>query len=735
MYIILVAVMLFMLMGLIVLVIGLGAIGTNKTRLQNAANSGALSALEAYINSADPVYQTRADAALLRTNQILSLNKMPGTADPLGDLDLANSGGAEEGGFLEFGMWYAKDPDPSTPTTPCGGVFPCFEPDHNYSQSPPPNINAARVFVKNQSANPLVIKLAGLIGRSNFFLSSNSTAALAPRCVAYLMDVSGSSKYETHPPGTTITLNPCNFPGDPPSCSSPQCDSQCNPNDCSQCINWQWNPAKYFPNDSQHPDHIGHAAFRQSSILPSGVPVDCTDPDAYSNSEVWAWCNYERDPRGGVIPTFPFRHNHWDYDIASAAETSPFGPVYIDKLWIPGVYEGPQPLVRNFLAFNAGLRFVDATQSPGDLSVVMAFTSDIRDRFPDPAQQGYELTNDLGFLIQLTNVENRGVTDATHSPIAGMPEIHPNFVDRGWFPISGDSSTNLVKSIYVAAQALHSECLPTARKAIVLATDGVSTCSVTNDSNPLPVCGKTWPNYLTAENQLLNTDIYGGPPHIPFIRQLLTDWEIAFTALLDSAGVRPNFYNIRTNASGCVYPSGPGAQPTDPKCFLSYEQARAQGFGGIGDPLSFFDYSFDVPSQYGTNTEENAYLYFGQPGVIFGRPMGVLGKMAIMTGGFMCGLLPTAPVGAYVDFYNDRNGAGCDQPCDTLHYKCSPCVLDGASGYRTPTCEPTGGIPCSLTNAQVWAPEYLSKSEQAARCAQMTVGLNPFTLVARDTDL
>lgn len=719
-YIILVAVMLFMLMGLIVLVIGLGAIGTNKTRLQNAANSAALSALEAYIN-ADPLlvsYGQRADAALLRTNKMLGVNKMPGTAADLGNLELAPTLG--DGGTLELGMWYAKNPDPGNPPCP---DFPCFVPNHDYGLSPPPDINAARVFVRNQSNNPLIINLAGIIGRSNFFLSSNSTAALAPRCIAYVMDISGSSKYETHPHGAQVTLNPCNFPGDPPSCSLNNCDPQCNPNDCPQCIDWQRDPAKYFP-DSLFPANVGLVAFRANTVQ----GIDCSDPGIYgSSSEISNWCNYERDPRGGFVPPFPFRHNRNDY---GTAESSPHGPVFFDKLWIQNVYEGPQPLVRNFLGFNAGLRFVEATQSPGDLSVVMAFTDDIRDRFPDPQQGQGELTPDLGFLIQLTNVENRGITDAFHVPISGKPEIHPNFIDRGWFPapwVSGGSHTNIVKALYVAASALHSECLPTSRKAIILASDGVSTCSVTNDSNPLPVCEKNWGRYLIAENQLLNTDIY---TTIPFITQLLSDWEIALTALVDSAGVRPNFYNIRTNAQGCNYTSDPNDQPTDPKCFMTYEQARASGFGGLGDPHSFFHYSWE-----GAPSEQDAYLQFGQPGVVFSRPMGVLGKMAIMTGGFMCGLLERGPANAYVDFYGDRGPHLCDDPnCDTNQYKCSPCVLDGTSGLRKFSCDPPT-IPCDFTHAQTIAPQFLSKSEQAARCAQMTAGLNPFTLVARDTDL
>lgn len=718
--------MLFMLMGLIVLVIGLGAIGTNKTRLQNAANSAALAALEGYVN-ADPsllTFSDKANAAILRANAILSKNSMPGAGRDLGELGLFPAGGA--GGLVEFGMWFTKAPDPLNPTNHCSGDYPCFE---TYNPPNVADVNSARVLVHNQADNPLIVSIAGIIGRSNFFLSANSTAALAPRCVAYLMDVSGSAQYETHP-GANSVVNRCN-----PAvggCGDAMCDATCRPFLCDQCYP-NGDPFKFYPPD---PENVGLGFLRQSEVQPGGTDINCSNIGVFGSSDAHAWCNYFRDPRPGA-PVLPFRHNRHDYDVETAKIDGVLQPILVDKLFVPGVYEGPQPLTRNFLAFNTGLRYVESTSSPGDLSVVMAFTSNIRDRYPDPAIAGQgELTKDMGFLIQLTNLENRGMKKWDGDTAGLAPEIHPNFIDRGWFPVpvlDGDA-TNLVKALHVAANALHSECLPTSRKAIVLATDGVSTCSVTNDPNPQPVCATSYANYLTAENQLLNTDIYTGTPRIPNIRQLLASWEISLTSLVDSIGVRPNFYSVRTNASGCIYPVGTGPQPTDPKCFLTYEQARAIGYGGAGDPLSFFDYSSYVPPGLGPNTEDNAYANFGQSGVVFGRPIGVLGKMAIETGGFMCGLLPTASVGFYEDFAGDRNGAACDAPCDSVNYKCSPCTLKGNSGYRAPTCDPEHGIPCTLANAQVWAPEYLPKSEQAARCVRNTVGLNPFTLVARDLD-
>lgn len=743
-YIVLVAMMLFMLMGLIVLVIGLGAIGTNKTRLQNAANSAALAALEGYVNAPASAtnHDLKAAHSLSRTNAILGKNTMPGTARELGDLGLHPLSGP--GGELEFGMWFSKDPDPLTPGTPCL-EYPCFR---TYNEPDFVDVNAARVNVHNQSDNPLIVAMAGIIGRSSFFLESNATAALAPRCVGYLMDVSGSAQYETHPrPSAPPTeqvapFNPCYS-----SCGGICEAGTCKPPLCEQCLDHpphpRGDPLRYYP------DYVaanaGVAFLRQNQVQPGGINIDCREIGNYTSSEAFHWCNYFRSPRfEAPAPGMPFRHNRNDYESERANIEGTAIDVLVDKLYEPGVYEGPQPLTRNFLAFNAGLRYVESTSSPGDLSVVMAFTSSIRDRYPDPAVPGQgELTKDMGFLIQLTNVENRGMKRWDGDTTGLPPEIHPNFIDRGWFPVSvaNGSQTNLVKALEVTANALHSECLPTSRKAIVLATDGVSSCFVTDEPNPQPVCPSipAYATYQTAESQLLTTDIYSGAPGIPNIKQLLKDWEISLTALVDSSGVRPNFYSIRTNASGCSY-GGLGANPSDPKCFVSYEQARALGYGGLGDPLSYFDFSSYVPPAL-ANTEENAYLNFGQPGVIFGRPIGALGKIAIETGGFMCGLLGVAPVGAYVDFYGDRkdssgNTVACDATnCDTSQYQCSPCVLNGGSTYRAVTCDPQGGIPCGAANVQLWSTEYLPKSEQAARCVRNTVGLNPFTLVAKDTEL
>ncbi len=745
-YIVLVAVMLFMLIGLVVLVIGLGAIGTNKTRLQNAANAAALAALEGYLN-ADPSYTSydaKAGAAVARANKLMTVNRMTGTSRDLGELVHGNpTSGSVNGpaGHINFGMWFAKPVDPLNPNNHCGGVYPCFE---DYNGTLIRDVNAARVSVNNQSDNPLVIGLAGLLGQQNFFLSSVATAALSPRCVAYLMDVSGSSQYETAP-GADGVFNMCNptlpsgqFPG--AGCGHPSCNASCMPLDCDHCYpsppNPPGDPIIYYPDTL--PANVGYGFLRGDNV----AGLNCASISSFTSPEARFWCNYERDLRGGAPTTAGFRHNRNDYRLMGTKMGNPSGPlmsVQVDTLYVDGLYNGPQPLTRNFLAFNAGLRLVNSASSPGDLSVVMAFTRDIRDRYPDPVEDGKELTKDLGFLIQLTNVNNRGLRDWQGVVVPGMGEVHPNFIDRGWFPlpsIPGGDETNLVLALNTAAEALHSTCLPTSRKAIVMATDGVSTCSVTNTDPLQPDCANSYAKYLQAEGQLLTDDLYSGSPRKPSILERLTDWEISLTALVDSEGVGPNFYNIRSNASGCIYPPNSSDEPTDPKCFLSYEEARAHGFGGLGNPYSFYDYSSSVPPALGANTEDNAYQNFGKQYVRFGRPVGALGRLSIQTGGFMCGLLPLHPAGAgvYIEYPpGNRNGVACDQTCTpTPQYPCLPCILPG--NLRSHSCDPENGLPCDHSNAQVYSPVLLSKSEQAAQCVQNTVGLNPFTLVASDSD-
>jgi hypothetical protein len=777
-YIVLLALLLFVLLGLVALALGLGMLGTSKTRLQNAANLAALAALERF--SAQPLndpYVLRANNALQRANEILVANTMPGVAANLGNLvHHGETEGTTTGGVITFGNWHSRPPVGGAPD-PCAtyGGTPCFVPNDDITTSPLPTtrVTAVRIEAHNPSGSPMIWELGRFLGKTRLSYWSTATATLAPRCTAYLMDVGDSISWETHPkyspnqiPALTENAppkprnHPCLSAGGP---LGSQCSPGCTPSGCNptnpdeyQCfagcnpiffINaFPSAPVGLPPIPPIQPINFGVGAFRANYAPTHSACGDLNTFQSFLTKEQLYWCNYPRadDPRGpqyrSVAPdTLPFRHYQTDYE----AEASPIwgvgdGQVLVDKLSVPGpagssepFYDGPQPYTRNFLAFNAGLRQVQSTSVGGDVSMIMVFTGVIRDTVPATG-----FSSDLGYLIQLTNLDNRGKRDYLGNQVT--PEIHPNFVDRGWAPYPGegfDSRSGIGPALFEAAERLHSECPAASKKAILLASDGLA--NVRYDPIPVPVGVNTYLDYTAAKEQILTTPM-SGPGGIvkPPILQLLKEYEISLSMIMDGSHVNPNFRNVASEntSAGCppasAWSATTGFGTDNPKCYYSFQEAFANGYGGQRSTFPLFDWKNYNGTVVATDPDEAFKNAGSEPGWAFGDPMGLWSDVSLETGGFFCPLLPTKPgvitgnptVDDYIDFFNDRAGARCDQPCTNPAVACSPCVLK--SRFRNP-----GG---GDLNVQKYSPEYLSKGEQAARCARFTVGLNPFTLVEKD---
>lgn len=747
-YVVLFALLLFVLLGLVALALGLGMLGTSKTRLQNAVNLAALAAIEKFssLPSTD-TYVSRADAALQRASDILGANTMPGVSHSLGGLKHRGQPDSE-GGILTLGNWYTKKPTGSNPCGAAINAYPCFVPNPNPSTGVPATtrVNAIRIDAHNQSGNPLIFRFAKFLGKDTFILWSHAIASIVPRCTAYLMDVGQSMTWETHPRYLSGPSNPIDNPcivgnacsaGGPPNCPSGYA-SGCNPATDFNCFAG-CNPAKYLDSATQ-PINVGLGAFR-AQFTPTHLQCAFPAP-ASPEKEYYYWCNYPRldDPRGGAFqsrssePTSPvFPHYQADYELENSVMAGVQGQAWIDKLYIPPsffgddpMYDGPQPYSRSFLAFNAGLRQVQSTTVGGDVSMVSVFTGIMRDRVPATG-----FTPDLGYLVQLTNLDNRGKRRWNGTSVS--PEIHPNFVDRGWEPYPGngaDARSGLLPAIYQAAQDLYQDCPAGSKKSIILATDGILNCYFT--AIPNSDCLNTFPYYQLARNQVLDTPIplSGGGTKPPLL-QMLKEYEVSLSVVLDGAHVNPNFMNIANPTCG-AWQAGVGFGTDDPRCYYSMQEAFARGYSGYPDPGTGPIVDWNSYDNTGTPTSATTAFYkAGEPGWSFGEANGVWARVALETGGYFCPLLSVrrdpgtgAPlVSDYVDFANDRGGAACDQACPT-GVPCSPCVLKSA--YRNPT----PGL-----NAQSAATEFMSKGEQAARCARNTVGLNPFTLVEKDNFL
>ncbi|RIL03484.1 MAG: hypothetical protein DCC75_12920, partial [Proteobacteria bacterium] len=282
------------------------------------------------------------------------------------------------------------------------------------------------------------------------------------------------------------------------------------------------------------------------------------------------------------------------------------------------------------------------------------------------------LTSNLGYLIQITNYDNL------------LSDVTPNFASHGWYalvPYGNDpvlnsqfnSASNLVEILDETIEELATQCAPHSKKQIIMATDGMMTCTYqTHDEDGIRYPDGAGPrdcdsqtmqegfdNYLLAEKQLLHGSFpeptgWGGVPAVdyPSILERLLQHEIALTVLLSGKYVRPNFLNIEDLNPPEPAPLGP------PTPLLDYLSAMALGFGSFGTPPppgtnyltgDFFDVAPGCPSTVANCTDEVALEFHRSPGFEFARVNGTLGRLATLSGGLWCPLMPRDPTGTYAN--------------------------------------------------------------------------------------
>jgi hypothetical protein len=383
-------------------------------------------------------------------------------------------------------------------------------------------------------------------------------------------------------------------------------------------------------------------------------------------------------------------------------ERTPYGRMLIDKC------RDPEPLSSFLLGFNAGVRMLERQRTAAD-RVRMSIFRGKGTTAPFPAPPEY-FTTDPSIMVQLTNALNRGKI-ATQYSFGGTPsyssqEVHPNFIDLGWFPIMQRGSqpdnllevgTNIVGAIKDAMDALanSAQCPSGAQKSIIIATDGVSTCY---DQAGTPLCGTAYSFFQTAETQLISG--------ASSLLAQLKERKIAVTTLLAGSDAQPHFVDRMNNGS-----------------FLGYREAVSVGYRGLidlGGGLFSGDSSMNGqllvdsrPSCAGfpgnlcpgaTEVERDSYAFTnlnGSQGTFLRRANGVLAHLSIETGGVFCPLLPQGNSSQYED--HDSN------PATPLRLKDSERI--------------SGGIRTIAESA-------VSPGEIAAECVRQTLGGNPFTLVS-----
>ncbi|RIL08435.1 MAG: hypothetical protein DCC75_08935, partial [Proteobacteria bacterium] len=716
------------LLGFAALVVELGKVRLFHSQAQSVANAMALAILQRSVSAKGS--GTRLNQTLERGRQILRENDLaflgPGPQDINynGIASQAAETGSSVVGSFRLGMMYQRDTvssDAEGDSSICNGRFPCFI----YNPTPPSDnaeLNAAQVTLKVSDASPVLTPIArAIFGRESFTFQVSATATLVERCTAFLMDVSFSSFGTTHrnglvwaateyPPyygypvrmyakpipsslyamrADSIMFQPASMMGQPPSSV-----------DCSNIGYFSCDDPDNFetPSNRINTDRLHFCSLPYSREWDNGYPWDGTFPYGAGDPR-----NYPVPPAPGATANglaydnFHYQEDYYNYAID---DTDPFGgvqgcieyarwgPTFIDGYYNPPYYLGPQPFRAFMDGFNAALRILQEQKTAFDKVTAKAFVGQKLDEIPpfrDGSAPSGSFTTDLGYLVQITNYMNID-PNADLSYRFANP-VRPNFLDHGWYPLIADSSdvntnriamgSNLVEILDETINELSTECPAQSKKQIVMATDGIMTCSyATHDSNGnwigdsdsdglldgIRNCDGTWDTYLAAEKQLLKGsqpsagDWPGAAMSYPSILQRLQETEIALTILMSGDHVRPNFKNI----ADITVPNPPPFGPEIP--LLEYLEAMALGFssdlGGVSASDvpgyltgSFFDHvSYYTDPNTALTTPISDHLAFAnkdRPGYKFARPNSALGRLAMASGGLWCPLMDKDPTGNY----------------------------------------------------------------------------------------
>ena len=754
-YLVIVALLGLVFVGLAALAIGLGFVASERSRLQVIGNLVAKAAIASYIRSDEEEEAPRREAAVATANVILRQNRLAGADSYLDGIELDQPG---PGGTIRFGRYYPKKAQScDTTTCPCGEDeldYPCF-----FEVDTGEFANAVRLNLMNENTNPIFRPFAGVFNPDVFQLNVEATTAVVETCTANLLDVSVSTTGTNHKPFDLLE-GFCEFehdgdeyagcgliPPSPPDRGFPKCGDvgygYPGPLTCDDPPSLNI----VSPHDALGRSRAGVFALDYTKIYhPNGRQRKCWRPDNWELDmglypDFYYWCNMEpsRPDAAGPIPDdMQFRSDYVQQMVFGSNKKMLVNLNVFDSDW------RVQPMASFFLGFNAALRQIIGLKSDADQGIFMAFTGDVLGRvFPEVDEGQYVMTTDLGFLTQLTDMSLvGGVTGELTSNGIGIPDgeqVHPNFLDKGFFPMEPlqsledhvERGTNIVKALVDAADALSSSCSDTSRKMVFLATDGMGTCFFDfGDPQFLP----DYPQQLECgENVPLVWDIYKIHEYLllQHLIPLLQEREIAVTVMFGGEGVQPNYYNIED-------PDGPGncTANNDPNCFLSFDRAQALGIGGPPPPTGEAPFNLQPCPAPGTSEDhgffncasiprqqvpwpmrdEQAFneLQWGVEGAIFGRATGVMGELAFATGGQYCMLMDVGSVSDYWDHDGDESN------CQGIY-----------SGMLE-------GTPCVLKNSardfilEYRAYEYVSKPVQAVRCAQKAINLDPFISVLPD---
>jgi hypothetical protein len=726
-----------LLLLLAALVIGLGFLSTSAARMQRVSNLVALAALENFSQNTE-LYQDRASSALDRANTLFAANPLPGFDTTFGGIGFA--GDSATGGDLELGQWLIED-DGTTNPDPCSDSYPCFSPNPHPSGAPAESTaNAVRVRIQNSNSNPLRFPLEKLFAGTSEQVEAEAIATIIQRCVVFVVDTSLSTYFSSHyvsPPDDGRIIRYGDFATQwtniaPEFCGGLTADIS---DDVKVCSVPKW-PGY---DDSIPPplptSRLIHSELSVPFLRGSVRDADC-DQD-HLPMEYWWWCNLTetRDPDTGTPPDLKRRYQS-DYIprtvwYADGTSAEILVDSFIDDTY--GQIHHPRPFGDFFLGFNAGLRKLNQQRSASDRSALLGMKGNIGGRYPIPASNGgRELTDNIGILIQITNLDNRGTItwrpDASSDPANAHEEVRPNFLDYGIYSLINDPfnaaaaskwevNTNLVLALNTAASILTNECSASSQKIIVLASDGISTCSHDSYSSAPDSINQddfdcAVPS-LTAEQKYdfyeeAETQITEGSGSTLSVIDRLKEAEISVVSLISGEHLGVHFLN-QQNVSG---------EYMDPA-----EQFALGGVAFDGGSSDIFDITSQCSS--GPCDDQDAFLEGNGTGTEFRRPIAVLAELALETGGIFCPLMPQCDALGICD-------AGCTGHPTPSEDTCSGSNCCYVWQEDQQECRLASAHYSGVGNEQRCSTVGLDPGAQAARCVTQAIGGSPYILVAEN---
>lgn len=675
-HLVLLSLFMFVLLSLCGLVAGLGFIVLDNLKLQNTLNAATLGALNGYLeqesSNVATTPQNRVEKAVLAAKNIFRENNFYSGKNYIGEswtgYNYNNSSSK-----LEFGTWNAKETAANAGNCPSG--YPCFSVIDPLINSN--NVTAVRITINKSLGNGTFVapfaKVAGFLPDGVFQPHGVAIASSAPKCISLLLDISDVSTKDSH----EHSLDPVNWTV---------------VNGASKKIDYPLNP--------------GIFAYDVSTAF------DCAISKPGENTLLKSyWCNMENDR--ATKPTA--LHALTDYKKVGFTRRGQF---YVDR------YNRPEPLKSYLDAFNALMQDYALNISQYDRIVGYVFDdmnssltpTGFVDRIPEygTGVNSYPALNETGFLAQLYNIENIGTVGSNGEYLPGKQPVHPNMVDRGWFPdISNTNSgrvSNLPLAIRKAMGEMNSFCPQDSSKSMIVASHGVFKSAYQDNglgqAQLIPISSFAEYDNFT-ENRMLAPGPYDKATTTVWQRSILfdaQDWGISISFIFNHNRVNPNFCNRLSPKTFALLPFkelfSAGKIPIKGSdCTNVDNMSLSQDYYPVGALPACAGSSSECTFKHigdASNNEKSPgdNLYFRYPNYS-------LSKLAYGTAGVFCPLLKLAPDSEY----NHKN-----VPEDQLAF--TPEQLNS----KDPTYERVEN------QTQVWKTEKLTHAASGVACLRKITG-------------